>query len=287
MAFFTLDTPHGLISITDTTLKNARPPLLLIHGNSSSSKIWHHMLASPSLTARNRLIAFDLPGHGASSDAPDADASYSMPGYAQLAAHILAHLNVRDVVVLGWSLGGHVAIELLALLKRGDPALEGVRMRGMVVVGTPPARGKGEVERGFAFADAHLSAAARREWAEGEEREFVRAGVGGEDKVQEWMEVDAKRTDGRARQIMFGKFVDGVGVDQRRVVEEEKDVLVGVVNGAQEPFVNLDYLDGIQWGRLWKGKCLRIEGTGHTPFWEKPAEFEVILKEYLEDVDKA
>ena len=45
-----------------------------------------------------------------------------------------------------------------------------------------------------------------------------------------WQQECAVRTDGRARRIMFSAFAAGVGVDQVKVVEEEKDVLLGVIN---------------------------------------------------------
>ena len=119
MPGFTLDTPHGLISVNDTGLKNDAPALLLLHGNSSSSKIFRHMLDSPTLTNQYRVIAFDYPSHGASSNALNLERDYTQRGYAELAVHILKHLRVDSVVVMGWSLGGHVALEMVPLLRQG------------------------------------------------------------------------------------------------------------------------------------------------------------------------
>lgn len=99
MPGFTLDTPHGLISITDTGLKNDAPALLLLHGNSSSSKIFRHMLDSPTLTSQYRVISFDYPSHGASSNALNPEHDYTQRGYAELAVHILKHLRIESVVV--------------------------------------------------------------------------------------------------------------------------------------------------------------------------------------------
>ena len=50
--------------------------------------------------------------------------------------------------------------------------------------------------------------------------------------------------------------------------------------------MNLDYLDRLSWGRLWEGKCNRLDGLGHAPFWEKPDQFEPILAKFLEDCEK-
>jgi pimeloyl-ACP methyl ester carboxylesterase len=51
-------------------------PIVLVHGNSSSLKVWKNQLEGP-LGARYRLIAFDLPGHGNSRRAPAPESSYS------------------------------------------------------------------------------------------------------------------------------------------------------------------------------------------------------------------
>ncbi|PVI04085.1 alpha/beta-hydrolase [Periconia macrospinosa] len=276
---FTLDTEHGLISITCSAPKTSKPTLLLIHGNSSSSEIFQHIQNNESISSSWHILTFDLPGHGASSNAPDPERSYTMRGYASLALTILTHLEIRKVVVLGWSLGGHIGIELLHLL-RPHPTIQ---MKGLMITGTPPALGKEQTSRGFSFQDPHLSFAARRDWTLEEAQTFARTGAGA--PFEPWMEKCAVRTHGRARSIMWADFADreAGGVDQVAVVEQHKDVLIAVVNGADEPFVNLDYLDEIKWGNLWKGECLRLKGLKHAPFWEEPETFEKILQEFLED----
>lgn len=90
--------------------------LLLIHGNSSCREVFRHQLQGR-ICDSHRLVAFDLPGHGESSDAPDPLRSYTRSGLA-------------EAVVLGWSLGGHVGIEMTARF----PGL-----RGLMVIGAPPA----------------------------------------------------------------------------------------------------------------------------------------------------
>ena len=289
MPSFTLETAHGLISITDTALKNDKPALLLLHGNSSSSKLFRHILESPTLSATYRIVTFDLPGHGCSSNAPDQEKSYWQRGYANLAVHILRHLNISSVVIMGWSLGGHVGIEMVPLLA----PLPKIELKGLMIVGTPPALGKAQISQAFKLADdGGLGLAGKKNWTDAETEEVARHGAaaGKENLFEPWMLDDAKRTDGRARMVMANSFLgtedeEPVGVDQRKLVEET-DVLIAVVNGAEEQFVNLDYLDGISWRRLWKGKCVRLEGLQHAPFWEDPAGFEKVLLEFLGDCAK-
>jgi pimeloyl-ACP methyl ester carboxylesterase len=253
MSSFTLDTPHGLISVTDTGLKNSAPALLLIHGNASSSKVWQHILASPHITASNRVIAFDLPGHGASSNAPNPTDTYTLRGYSDVAVHILEHLCIDSVVVLGWSLGGAIAVEMVPALKSASERQSKiVALRGLMLVGVPPCRGAAEFQAAMKWPDDSPMGVAQ--WTE----ELARAVVGmtttgGRDALfEDWMVVDALRADGRARMVLFQAVFEGKGVDQRGVVESE-DVPCAVVNGGNEPYVNLNYLEGIKWKRLWRG----------------------------------
>ena len=137
-SFSTLPTTHGILHITSTTPDSPHPSpttILLLHGNSSSSRIFTPVFNS-SLSQIHPLLAFDLPGHGSSSDAPDPHTSYTQPAYAACALSVLQHAGVRDVITLGWSLGGHNGIELLNILTQ-RPEL-GIKMRGLLIVGTPP-----------------------------------------------------------------------------------------------------------------------------------------------------
>lgn len=293
MSSFTFESEHGLTSVIDTALHNDSPTLLLLHGNSSSSKIFRHIIESPTITSRWRVVSLCLPGHGSSSKSTKPYKSYHMHGYADLAIRILQHLNIEDVVVLGWSLGGHIGIEMIELLD--DPATlsnnKKIVMKGLMLTGTPPALGLEQVVQGFTMANQTnvLGPAGQKDWTNEEAMSFSKnsAAAGIEKFWEQWMYEDAKNTDSRCRMIMAERFLekDKGGVDQVKVVENA-DVLIAVVNGAEEQFVNLDYLDGIKWKRLWKRECVRLDGLHHAPFWEDPKVFEKVLVDFFEDVEK-
>ena len=77
---------------------------------------------------RFRLIAVDLPGHGVSDDAKDPSA-YSLPGHARAVRAVLDAIGIDEAHFVGWSLGGHVALEMAPDLRAP---------RGFVIFGTPP-----------------------------------------------------------------------------------------------------------------------------------------------------
>lgn len=76
----------------------------------------------------------------------------------------------------------------------------------------------------------------------------------------------------------------GEGVDQRLTVESSR-VPLAVVNGGADPIVNLDYFDTVAYANLWEGRCHRLIGLGHAPFWEVPGDFDPVLERFLQDVE--
>jgi pimeloyl-ACP methyl ester carboxylesterase len=82
-------------------------PLLFIHGLSGSWPNWLEQL--PVLAAEHRVIAVDLPGFG-SSPMPEHDISISR--YARLLDGLLAQLGLDAVAVVGNSMGGFIGAEL-------------------------------------------------------------------------------------------------------------------------------------------------------------------------------
>ncbi len=88
---------------------------------------------------RFRCLAFDLPGHGASAKAVTRE-TYSLPGYAAVLAGFAQATGAAEAVVVGWSLGGHIALE-------AAPAMPAAA--GYVVFGTPPVASAAQMGEAF------------------------------------------------------------------------------------------------------------------------------------------
>jgi 3-oxoadipate enol-lactonase len=82
-------------------------PVLLIHGLGCSGADW--ALQIPALERRFRVIVPDLPGCGSSS--PPAGA-YSIAGFACTLWSLLDQLKIPKINIVGFSMGGAVALEM-------------------------------------------------------------------------------------------------------------------------------------------------------------------------------
>ena len=98
-------------------------PLVLLHGLGSSSADW--LLQMPSFALRYRVIAPDLRGHGRT---PLAAPSLSIEQMAADVIALLEHLQALPAYVLGFSMGGCVALSLA--LQRPE------EVRGLVLANT-------------------------------------------------------------------------------------------------------------------------------------------------------
>ena len=99
------------------------PVLVLTHALGFNLSIWDHVI--PLLPPALRILRYDHRGHGA-SDTPTPP--YTMGALITDAERLLDHLNIRDCVFLGLSMGGLVAQGLA--IKRLD------LVRGLVLSGT-------------------------------------------------------------------------------------------------------------------------------------------------------
>ena len=93
-------------------------PLLLIHGLGGSGADWAFQVAA--LEKRFRVIVPDLPGSGHSPPPRD---EYTIDGFATTLWSLLDHLGIARTNIIGFSLGGAVALEMAARRPSSVPRL--------------------------------------------------------------------------------------------------------------------------------------------------------------------
>src|SRR5918994_5654049 len=105
------------------------PDVLCLHGFMDSAADWQDVATA--IGDQASCIALDLPGHGSSLDlAPEA---YTMEGTARSVIRTLDELEVRRPVIVGYSMGGRLALYLALhypercvglILESASPGLE-------------------------------------------------------------------------------------------------------------------------------------------------------------------
>ena len=86
-----------------------KPVILFIHGFLGSHKNWYSVIAP--LTSEYSCLLVDLPGHGR-SPIQEPIQQYSIPQVAAALAKLLEQLQISSCSVVGYSLGGRIALHL-------------------------------------------------------------------------------------------------------------------------------------------------------------------------------
>ncbi len=240
------------------------PVVVLVHGGGFDRRLWDDQLQA--LADGYRVLRYDVRGAGRST-APD-----TLPfGHHEDLAALLRHLRIERATVVGQSLGARIAVDLAL----AHPSL----VRGLVLVG-PGLGGWPWAVSDFgpwledfradllARDTARTVAAwlARGYMAAGSERPEIRARIErlATDNVGLWFDPSqdtelAPAALGRLEEVRAPTLVV-VGTRDLPVIARIADTLAARVRGA---------------------RLVRIEGAGHAPNLERPAEFNRLLLEFL------
>lgn len=269
----------GNISIWDSQTESSQN-LILIHGNSACKEVFLPLYQS--LKDKHRIIALDLPGHGESDDACEPDKQYNLTACSQVIRDIVKSLNLPNYYIMGWSLGGHIAIETL-----DDPCLKGI-----IISGTPPIELRAEgFQKGFyeTMKLEYLSEELKdggakelrpllmKETALNEQEAARFHAYGGLDTLHDeklkFLVTAGQRTDGLARKYILQSFFNGK--DQAEAVTNSgKPVLA--IQGMTDAGINNDYVKS-----LLKERCVELPG-GHGLIYTNAEVVSQVIEKFLE-----
>lgn len=265
-----INTTHGRLAFIDRG--RSEVPVVMIHANSVCKESFEPQIAE--LSRKRRVVAFDLPGHGASDDASDPRRTYSMFGYADALLEALQKLGVHQFVAVGHSLGGHVALEMIAA---------GAQVDGALIFGTPPvANNPDGLQAGFK-PSPEMAYTGNAELLNEQVPMIVELALGAGVRDDAFFLDAVRRTHGVARQYMIEAAIAGHGSDQKRVAETSL-VPLAILNGQNDPVVNLDYIDSLNYANIWEGAPIRMSGAGHAIHRERPDEFNAALVRFIDFV---
>lgn len=258
-----VDTRYGKVAYT---VHGEGPVLVMLHG-STFSGVAFETLTGSGLAATRRLVCLDFLGHGRSENASDPDRAYTVTGLADSVEDALAALGVSEYAVFGWSLGGHVAIELAA---------RGRGVRGLVLTGAPPVA-PGLLSALSAFRISRALMCASKEKLSGNDLGRFSLACFGRNPVL--FHADQARSDGRLRPRFAKSLMKGDGANQKRFVETT-DLPVRIIHGESDPFLRLSFLRRLRFRSVASGLTV-IRDAGHAVFLDQGGDFVGVLHRFL------
>jgi pimeloyl-ACP methyl ester carboxylesterase len=260
----------GQIAFRESTGQDR--PVIFIHGNSCSSSTWSNILDGP-FGQRFRCLALDLPGHGNSQKAKD-PSDYSLPGYAKTLQDFAESTDANNAVIVGWSLGGHIALEAAPHLSNAT---------GFVIFGTPPIATADQMSVAFQPNPAMAFTFAPSITPD-EARSYAEAFTAPRSSLDLGEIVaDVQRTDGAARAGLGASLAEGRYADEVAIVNALNRPLA-ILHGEAEQLISLDYLRTLRIPTLWRDEIQLIPGAGHAPHLETPDAFTVLVTQFMADL---
>jgi pimeloyl-ACP methyl ester carboxylesterase len=175
-------------------------------------------------------------------------------------------------LLIGNSLGGHLAIEILPELPQ---------CKGLVIFGTPPLKKPINAEEAFLPCEA-LNTYFKADYTDDELDETMAVATYGP-AGRELLRDDFIQTDPSFRSTFYnGAMVEGSLHDEVAIIASDSRP-VYVIQGVQDPTVNVNYIRGLQ-GIT---KIFEINKCGHYASLEEPYQFNSILKKVSSEVFKA
>jgi len=251
----------------------AKPAVVYIHGNSTSSGVWDNQFFDKDLSSNFYQVRFDLRGHGLSETPEDSPTCFDNEQQASDVAAVLEAFNIKKPVFVSWSYGALIPSDYMSV-----HGYESVRAVAVIngVTGPPQDVMKFFIMGGNpAFNDN--SDATKQHEAYGR---FIKS-LTAKPLSREWtlrLRGMLTETATSTRQWIWKRKKDW----SVYMGEASKHVPKLVMFGSEDGMNSLAFIDYIK--TKWDPSLLTIkftQGAGHASFLEKPAETNVALAEWL------
>ena len=239
------------------------PVVVLLHAIATCSELWAQQI--PVWSQFARILAVDLPGHGASAPRPQID---SLDQYAHALAELLASASIEDVSIVGLSFGGMIG-QAFAL---NYPQ----RVRSLVLSNTS-ARTSAEMREIWARRKEHAATQGMQEQvATTLERWFT-------PQFRENAPLHVERVANMIRRTTYEGYSAAIeairGLDLLdRLTSLEMQVLV--VGGRQDAAVTPQTVEAMV-QRVPKARTLLLDGAAHLANVEQPIAFSEAVGHFL------
>ena len=232
-------------------------PLVLLHGWKNDLEIWQPIVP---FLSNYRIVRLDLPGFGKSDLPPRA---WNVSDYAEFLNKFLEKLNVSEIILVGHSFGGRIAIKFSVLYQK--------KAAKLILVDSGGIRLK-SFRKFFAFILAKLGKVFWLLPFIGEKRDEIREKFYKALKAKDYLEKS---------QILRETFLKVIKEDLRE--ESQQIKIPTLIIWGEKDFITLPK-EGKILNRFIRNSRLEIiKDATHWPFLEKEKEFLEILRRFLEN----
>ncbi len=248
-------------------------PILLVHGWLCSSRFWKRNLSE--LAHAFRVVTLDLRGHGNSSKTLE---GHTIRQYARDVRQVIEHLELQDVVLVGWSLGGSVVLSYNKQYGR-ESRLKALGLIDSSPFPFSPADWNSHVLKGYGYERMHASFAActadHRKFAVDFTTRMFKQEPSDEDRG--WVVAEMMKTPPWIAEAIYSDFL--------------MSDLASTLPSVRVPFIVFAadsgvFPTGIAMGKALadqapRGTCIPFEDAGHILFYEQPQKFKLALSSFI------
>jgi 3-oxoadipate enol-lactonase len=253
------------VAVAETPGPPGAPLLVLGPSLGTSTILWERVV--PALSARHTVMVWDLPGHGS---APAARDQFTVGELAQAVAAVIHRTGASRVRYAGVSLGGAVGLELL--LRRADLFESAAIIASGAQIGEPEAWRERAAQVRAQSTSSVISASAQRWFAPGSiEREPDLSGR---------LLHSLQDADDESYALCCEALADYDVREQLSGIEVPVLAAWGEFDAVAPEAKAVEVARGVR-----DGRAVRIEGAGHLPPAERPAETARVLLDFFEGLD--
>lgn len=248
--------------------EDSKKKILFLHGNSHSRKTFSSQFNSD-VFKDYALVSCDLFGHGDSEKIDE----YSLINYALKISEFINRLDLRDYIIVGHSLGGHIANHLLACDKLKTSPL------GILLFGTPPVAKLEDFGACF-LNPPEMELLYKNNLSEAELEQLV--SVFHHQKFEsQSAKNDISKVDENFKNTFMANTASGKFVNEVEQLSSFSGKMA-VLHGEYDQFISLDYISQLKLP-LWRGSVQVVKNSGHNIHSDAPQEFNKLVSEFLED----
>ncbi len=253
----------NLLSYKQFGTGDSEVSVVFLHGWRSNKEVWARIasvLISASVNQQISCYTVDLPGFGGS---PAPKTSWTVGDYAELVKGFLEKLELKNVVLVGHSFGGRVAIKTTRTYAEGNAELRG-RLTKLVLVDAAGFAVSGSKKSVYGFVAKIARPVFKPKFMQGLRKSIYKT-IGAEDYL--------------ATPELRETFIN---VTQEDLTEDLKQIKIPtlLVWGENDKDTPVEFGEKMH-SLIQNSKFKILQNSGHFSFLDQPEEFVKTLKEFL------